>query len=312
MTSEQNPGPDPPSVRRATDGLAWRPQPEPAQGPPPASAPSPEPQPSSPEAARSGSVVTAVPGRLPTPLSRRAFLFGLAAGLAGGVAGGAAMALLLRDDRSPTPAAVASGAASGSLSLEQTSAVIDVAAKASQGIVRIDSTRRTQAGVQTDIGSGVILDAAGHILTNAHVVANAETLKVTLPDGTQQPGILLGNDSPFTDIAVLQIGATKLSPIPMGDSAKLALGQTVVAIGNPLAEFDGSVSVGVVSGLNRRRVFDNVRQDDLIQTDAAVNVGNSGGALLNLEGQFIGMPTAILRQPPGGTRSLKASLSPFP
>ena len=212
------------------------------------------------------------------------------------------MAVLLRDGGSPPKAAVSNAGATANLSLEQTSAVIDVAAKARQGIVRIDSTRRVQGGTETDIGSGVILDAAGHILTNAHVVADAETLKVTLPDGTQQPGILLGHDSPFTDIAVLQIGAGKLSPIPMGDSAKLVLGQTVVAIGNPLAEFDGSVSVGVVSGLNRRRVFDSVRQDDLIQTDAAVNVGNSGGALLNLEGQFIGMPTAILRQPPRGAQ----------
>jgi S1-C subfamily serine protease len=86
----------------------------------------------------------------------------------------------------------------------------------------------------------------------------------------------------------------------LGDSERLRLGETVIAIGNPLAEFDGSVTVGVVSGLNRARTYEGVRQGDLIQTDAAVNSGNSGGALLNLEGQLVGIPMSVLRESRGG------------
>jgi 2-alkenal reductase len=99
---------------------------------------------------------------------------------------------------------------------------------------------------------------------------------------------------------VLQVGGANLPAIPLGDSSKLQLGETVVAIGNPLSEFSGTVTAGVVSGLNRIRTFDGVIQDDLIQTDAAINSGNSGGALLNLQGQLVGIPTAILRQSRGG------------
>lgn len=154
--------------------------------------------------------------------------------------------------------------------------------------------------MEQDAGSGVVIDALGHILTNAHVVLGTDSLRVVLSDGTERPAILLGHDYPFTDIAVLRISPGKLTPIETGDSASLKLGQAVVAIGNPLSEFDGSVSAGVISGLARHRTFDGVRQDDLLQTDAAVNSGNSGGALLNLQGQLIGIPTAVLRQSRSG------------
>ncbi|MGH7753858.1 MAG: S1C family serine protease, partial [Gemmatimonadales bacterium] len=162
-------------------------------------------------------------------------------------------------------------------------------------IVRIESARRTPEGTISDVGSGIILDADGHILTNAHVVLGTETLRVILADGSERPAILIGHDAPFTDIAVLRIGPVDLDPLEVGDSTSLALGQAVVAIGNPLAEFEGSVTVGVVSGLNRSRTIDMVRQPDLIQTDAAVNNGNSGGALLNLKGQLVGIPTIVIR-----------------
>ena len=151
------------------------------------------------------------------------------------------------------------------------------------------------------LGSGFVISADGYIVTNAHVVLGTDSLKVVLADGTERPPILVGHDFPFTDVAVLQVGPGNLAPIPPGDSGSLRLGETVIAIGNPLAEFDGSVSVGVISGLDRVRIFDAVRQDDLIQTDAAVNNGNSGGALLNLSGQFVGMPTAVLRQSRSGS-----------
>jgi len=137
-------------------------------------------------------------------------------------------------------------------------------------------------------------------VTNAHVVLETDSLKVVLADGTERPAVLVGHDFPFNDIAVLQIGPLNLKPLPIGDSSALRPGETVVAIGNPLGQFDGSISVGVVSGIAREQTFDGVRQEDLIQTDAALNNGNSGGALVNLAGQFVGMPTAVLRQSSSG------------
>jgi S1-C subfamily serine protease len=225
----------------------------------------------------------------------------LGASLLGGLVAGGTVAFFSQDDAQPTTQTPGQGTASaGTLSVQQTSAITDVAAKARPGVVRVESTRRTQNGVEQDVGSGIVLDTEGHVLTNAHVVLNTDSLKIVLSDGTERPAILVGNDFPFTDLAVLQIGPGKLTPIEPGDSSALVLGESVIAIGNPLAEFDGSVTVGVISGLNRTRVMDDVRQDDLIQTDAAVNNGNSGGALLNLRGQFIGIPTAVLRQTRSG------------
>lgn len=217
------------------------------------------------------------------------------AGLSAGIGAGVALLVDGDDGAGGGGAQPPGGGATTRLTVELTSAVAEVAASGRQSVVRIESTRRVRGGVQQDVGSGVVIDAAGHIVTNAHVVLDAESLRVILPDGTERPGILVGHDWPFTDVAVLQVGPGGLSPIEPGNSDALVLGETVVAIGNPLAEFDGSVSVGVISGLGRRRVFDGVRQDDLIQTDAAINHGNSGGALLNLSGQFVGMPTAIIR-----------------
>lgn len=187
-----------------------------------------------------------------------------------------------------------------SVSLDLSSAISDAAERGRPSVVRIESTQRTNAGTEQDVGSGVVVDNEGHVVTNAHVVLGTDSLKVILADGTERPAILVGHDFPFSDVAVLQIGPGKLTPVETGDSSTLHLGETVVAIGNPLAEFDGSVSVGVISGIGRVRTFDGVKQTDLIQTDAAVNSGNSGGALLNLEGQFVGMPTAVIRQSRGG------------
>lgn len=215
--------------------------------------------------------------------------------LVGGLIAGVIVALALPADDEPS-GSNGGGSSTTSVTVKQDDAVIQVAAKARPAIVRIESSRRTAEGIVADVGSGVVLDNQGHVLTNAHVVLNTETLKVFLADGTERPAVIVGHDAPFSDIAVLQIGPTGLSPIEVGDSSALALGQAVVAIGNPLAEFDGSVTVGIVSGINRTRVLDGVRQDDLIQTDAAVNSGNSGGALLNLQGQLVGIPTIVIRQ----------------
>ncbi len=276
------------SASRAIDGLAWgrpggRSEPE-------------EPAPRWPETDGSG-----LPTAPPEPARRGPRwwpvpLTAALAALAGGIIGGAIVAGLNGE-----PAALpAREGTPASLTIEETSAVIEVARRVRPSIVKIESTRRAQGGTERDVGSGVVIDDQGHIVTNAHVILGTETLKVILADGTERVAILIGHDYPFTDIAVLQIGPGQAGAVPVGDSSKLALGETVVAIGNPLAEFAGAVNVGVVSGLGRRRTFDGVLQDDLIQTDAALNHGNSGGALLNLSGQLIGMPTAVLRQSPQG------------
>lgn len=238
------------------------------------------------------------PGSVAPPAKPRWLLLAgvtvIAAAL-GGVAGGLTVSLLDRDGT-----AAPAGPPSRAVTVEQTSAIADAAAAARPSVVRIESTRRTASGIEQDVGSGVVLDHEGHIITNAHVVLGTDSLKVVLADGSERNAILLGHDSPFTDVAVLQIAPGGLAPVRLGDSDALKLGESVIAIGNPLAEFDGSVSVGVVSGLRRTRTFDGVRQEDLIQTDAAVNNGNSGGALVNLEGQLVGMPTAVLRVNRGG------------
>lgn len=271
--------------RRAVDGIDWRP-------PAPPQLDSLQPAPPQPLVSASK---PQVPAHSATP--RTSLVIAVAAGAAilGGLVSGGVVTRFAHTNGN-SMASKPTAVAGATLSIDQTSAIADVALRVRPGIVRIDSSKRAVGGTEHDIGSGVVIDQQGHVITNAHVVLNTDALKVVLSDGTERPAILIGHDYPFTDVAVLQIGPGRLTTVEIGDSSTLHLGDTLVAIGNPLAEFDGSVSVGVVSGLNRKRVFDSVRQDDLPQTDAAMNNGNSGGALLNLKGQFIGMSTAVLRQ----------------
>lgn len=282
--------------RRATDGLNWS-----AREPAPIEDPAPLPTTTEPPRLAYEPPVASAPEALPRVQAAgpgwRA-VAGIAAGAAifGGLLSGGIVALATGDDGSDAGSGASAVPSTQSVSIVQTSAIADVAARMRDGVVRIESTRHTNSGVEHDVGSGIVLDAQGHIVTNAHVVDGTESLKVILSDGTEKAAILLGDDYPYTDVAVLQVSPGGLKPLAPGDSTKLKLGETVIAIGNPLAEFDGTVTVGVISGLNRQRTLDDVRQDGLIQTDAAVNSGNSGGALLNLEGQFVGMPTAILRE----------------
>lgn len=240
--------------------------------------------------------------------SKRGFGIGAVLGIAGfsalvaGLAGGGIATFLLEDDETGDARDTGPFTAQ-QVTIQETSAIADAASRTRPSVVRIENTmtRGGPGGPERDVGSGIILDTEGHILTNAHVVLGTDELKVVLPSGEERPAILLGHDYPFTDLAVLQVGPGDLTPIALGDSDALGLGQTVLAIGNPLAQFDGSVSVGVVSGLNRARMNESVRITDYIQTDAAINNGNSGGALVNLEGQFIGMPTAVVRQTAAGS-----------
>ena len=145
-----------------------------------------------------------------------------------------------------------------------------------------------QVAVDQGSGSGVIFDQSGYIVTNFHVVQNAQELAVSLADGRTMNGKVVGVDPP-TDLAVIKIEATGLPTATFGDSDTILIGEPAIAIGNPLGmEFRGSVTAGVISALNRSLELDE-RRFKLIQTDAAINPGNSGGALVNADGQVIGI-----------------------
>jgi Do/DeqQ family serine protease len=147
------------------------------------------------------------------------------------------------------------------------------------------------------VGSGVIVDAAdGYVLTNNHVVENATDIEVTTKDNRRFKARLIGRD-PATDIAVLQIPAEHLTAVPLGDSARLRVGDFVLAVGNPFG-LGQTVTSGIVSALGRTGLGIE-GYEDFIQTDASINPGNSGGALVDLRGRLIGINTAILA-PEGG------------
>ncbi|SMB87779.1 serine protease Do [Desulfonispora thiosulfatigenes DSM 11270] len=160
-----------------------------------------------------------------------------------------------------------------------------------RGVVR-DFFGRTSVA-EKGSGSGVIIDTKGYIVTNHHVIEDAQELVVSLANGDKVKAELVGSD-PRTDLAVLKIEAKNLAIAPLGDSDKLKTGELAVAIGNPLGiEFARSVTVGVISATDRSLTIGD-RQFKLVQTDAAINPGNSGGALVNKHGQVIGINSAKL------------------
>jgi len=142
-------------------------------------------------------------------------------------------------------------------------------------------------------GSGVIVDSQGYIVTNYHVIADASRISVKLSDGrTIRSARVVGYDAP-TDLAVLKIDASRLLAAPWGDSQRIDVGDWVLAIGNPFG-LDHSVTAGIISAKRRRGIILGTPYQDLLQTDVAVNPGNSGGPLLNLRGEIVGINTAIL------------------
>lgn len=172
-----------------------------------------------------------------------------------------------------------------------------VATKAVPSIVTVTVGASGENGeIATGVGSGsgVVMSAEGHIITNHHVIEGGDTFSVEFEDGRVYEATLVGSDE-LTDIAVLQIEATALTPADFGSSDALNLGDSVVAIGNPLGQEGGaSVTVGIISAFDRRVDFSG---DDflhgMIQTDAAINSGSSGGALFNVDGDLIGITSAI-------------------
>ena len=166
--------------------------------------------------------------------------------------------------------------------------MVDVIKKVNPAVVLIE----TNAG----LGSGVIYDNKGDIVTNAHVVGTSTTFKVTLSNGKSYTGTLVGSYTP-DDIAVVKISATGITPAVFGDSSKLQVGDVVLAMGNPLG-LQSSVTEGIVSALSRQVSEPSGNTlPDVIQTSAAINPGNSGGALVDLQGEVVGIPTLAATDP---------------
>ena len=156
--------------------------------------------------------------------------------------------------------------------------------------------------VERALGSGVIVDASGHIITNNHVIANADTIMITLADGRATRAVVVGRD-PDTDLALLSIKLKDLPVMPLGRSDRLQVGDGVLAIGNPLG-LSQTVTHGIVSAIGRNQLGV-ATFEDFIQTDAAINAGNSGGALINTLGELIGINTAVLGKNSAGDISVE-------
>src|SRR5512139_2008781 len=158
-----------------------------------------------------------------------------------------------------------------------------------------------QMGEQTVSGTGFFISDQGYILTNNHVVEGTKEVNIVLSDGSQQKAVLVGTDQ-YSDIAVLKTDGKVPAVVVLGNSDKMDPGESVIAIGSPLGDFKNTVTVGVISATGRSIDTGNGYSiENLIQTDAAINQGNSGGPLVNLAGEVIGVNTLIVRQASGGT-----------
>jgi serine protease Do len=175
--------------------------------------------------------------------------------------------------------------------------IVDAVEKVSKSVVNIASVRMVQDQLfrvfpVEGVGSGIIVDGKGFILTNNHVVDEAQKLRITLKDGNVFNGVVVGTDE-VTDLAVVRVDSKEALPFSrLGDSDQLKIGEIVIAIGNPFGLTGGpTVTAGIVSALNRSLQFESGALE-LIQTDAAINPGNSGGPLVNTNGEVIGINTA--------------------
>ena len=207
-------------------------------------------------------------------------------------------AFILDPDSSGTdaqPAASAASSADDAALLDAFSAAVtDVVDRVGQAVVKVEAKPDPRTRRRGGHGSGVIISPDGLALTNSHVVQGARDMRLTTPDGRRLDAQVLGDD-PDTDLAVLRAADARALPFAaLGDSKRLKRGQLVVAIGNPLG-FESTVTAGVVSALGRSLRAQTGRLiDDVIQTDAALNPGNSGGPLLSSRGEVVGINTAVI------------------
>jgi 2-alkenal reductase len=238
----------------------------------------------------------------------------LAGGVAGGLLGAMAATWLMGQNQliaispapvqpqvplSPTPIPPAS--LPSVITLQEESATTEVVKKVEPAVVTVVNLKMPQRDFWGDLtqprslGSGVIVDAQGYVVTNNHVVEGNESLSVIMASGDKKDAELMGTDV-FSDLAVLHIEGDQFPVAELGDSGQLQPGERVIAIGSALGDFRNTVTVGVVSGLERSIAVDeSFAMEGLIQTDTAINHGNSGGPLVNLQGQIIGINTLIIR-----------------
>jgi S1-C subfamily serine protease len=224
---------------------------------------------------------------------------GLSAGLSVGIPGGVATAAEVQPSTGSEAASQAAGDSEVIIGVVDRvgPAVVTIRVSASVNESQFPGGNGPQGYVQQGSGSGVIIESDGLILTNHHVVEDADTVEVILADGRTFEGEVAGIDT-YTDLAFVRVEATGLPTAELGDSSDVRIGQLAIAMGDPLGEFPGSVSAGIVSGLDRSVVVSDMtrggatRLNHLIQTDAAINPGNSGGPLLDGDGKVIGIDTA--------------------
>jgi serine protease Do len=301
MTESNNPeqppsGPDPTEhPSEPVEVRRWGP--EPSQPARPVAGP----------AAQPWSTRPPVAGMRPPTSERRGWAPGaivtlaLVAGIVSGSLSAAAVSSLMRQPATAGGSAAPLGQNVSNVHIDESSAVINAVQAAMPAVVKIQSTT---GGTGQSTGTGFIYNSDGWILTNRHVVADAQQLTVILADSRELDGRVYGIDT-LTDLAIVKVDASDLPTVKIGSSGDLEQGQLAIAIGNPLGEFENTVTTGVVSGLGRQIVAggqtssSSEQLNNLIQTDAAINPGNSGGPLIDSAGQVIGVNTAVSQDAQG-------------
>jgi len=224
----------------------------------------------------------------------------LVAGIVSGSLSAAAVSTLMRPQASAAIPQTPIGQNVSNVHIDESSAIISAVQGAMPAVVKIQS----ETGNGQATGTGLIFDPNGWILTNRHVVAGAQQITVILADSRELDGRVYGIDT-LTDLAIVKVDGSGLPTVKIGSSSDLEQGQLAIAIGNPLGEFENTVTTGVISGLGRQIVAgsqatsSSEQLNNLIQTDAAINPGNSGGPLLDSAGQVIGVNTAVSQDAQG-------------
>lgn len=237
---------------------------------------------------------------------RLGFVLGVAlvAGLVGGFAGGV-IALQLDDDPALPEPSVAAPVTSTALPPTEDQRLREAIARVLPAVVTIvvDLPDEVRDGVgvveRRNFGSGIVVSGAGHVITNFHVIEGAQQVTVVLQDGERRPAQVIADDAPFTDLAILVTDPTGLRAASLGDSRSLELGEPVAAISSGLITFENQVKLGVLSARVGQFPRDGVLLLDMLQTDARINNGDSGGALVSADGEVVGLLTVVVRESEG-------------